>query len=286
MVMGHPPAEVTVDAVLARALLEAQHPAFADHAPTLADEGWDNFTFRLGARHALRVPRREVAVELILKEQRWLFEVASRLELGFPRIVGVGAPSELFAWPWSVVEWVEGPTADVVLLGPGEARVLADALRRLHAPAPPEAPINPFRGVPLERRRDVLEERIERLGMRELDARWRGALEAPPAEEAVWIHGDLHPRNVVVTERGALAGLIDWGDMAAGDRATDLACAWTLFDSASARAAFLDAYGATGEEQRRAAGWAVVFATMLVGSGDRRHEELGRVMVARLTGAR
>jgi aminoglycoside phosphotransferase (APT) family kinase protein len=57
---------------------------------------------------------------------------------------------------------------------------------------------------------------------------WEAAVTAPLDVESAWIHGDLHSRNVLV-DAGALSGVIDWGDMAAGDRATDLASIWMLF---------------------------------------------------------
>lgn len=57
---------------------------------------------------------------------------------------------------------------------------------------------------------------------------------------AVWLHGDLHPANVVVRD-GALVGLIDFGEMCGGDPATDLSAAWLLPDGAAGR--FFDAYG-------------------------------------------
>ncbi len=285
MVPGRPPAEVEVDATLAQALLAAQHPDFARRAVVLVDEGWDNFTFRVGADHALRIPRREVAVELILKEQRWLSPVAEPLGLRFPRVVAVGAPSELFPWPWSVVEWVRGRTSDVVPLGEDQAEPLAGALGRLHADAPSDAPLNPVRGVPLTARAAVVEERLALLGLADLRTVWDRALEAPGARRTVWMHGDLHARNVVVDERGALVGFIDWGDMCAGDASTDLACAWTLFDSDEARRSFLTAYGATEDERLRAAGWALIFATVFACSRDAVHERIGQRLLARLRGA-
>ena len=42
------------------------------------------------------------------------------------------------------------------------------------------------------------------------------------------MHGDLHPANLLVDDGGALAGVIDFGDITAGDPATDLAVAWML----------------------------------------------------------
>jgi len=269
-----------VDVALATALLEAQCPELLAGPLCLVDEGWDNVTYRVGPDHALRLPRRRVAVDLLLNEQRWLPTLAEWLELPVPRPVFAGRPSDLFAWPWSIVEWVHGATADAVPLDARAALTLANALSSLHRPAPPDAPANLFRGVPLAERRGVVTPRLRRLGIPRLDELWARALEAGPFVDRVWLHGDLHPRNVVVVD-GRLGGIIDWGDLCGGDRATDLACAWTLFD-APERRAFLEAYEHTPDDRARAAGWAVNFGSALLESGEARHVPLGEAIVRRL----
>jgi len=275
-----PAAEIHVDEHLVRRLLEEQHPAHAADSLARVDEGWDNFTYRLGPKHAVRLPRREAAVQPLLNEQRWLPQVASWLPVSVPVPIRLGVPSDLFPWPWSIVEWVDGTTVDQAPLRPDQAGSLARALRALHRTPPEEAPVSPFRGVPLVSRRGVVEERLERLGLRELSLVWHRALEAAPASTRSWIHGDLHPRNVLV-DRETLSGIIDWGDLTAGDVATDLSCAWTLFD-APGRAEFWEAYGPSDAERTRALAWAVNLASALVGSGDRRHESIGWSIVERV----
>lgn len=61
---------------------------------------------------------------------------------------------------------------------------------------------------------------------------WDQALNAPIDVEPT-LHGDLHSRNVVV-EKGGITGIIDWEDLTAGDRATDLAAIWMLFSNPKA----------------------------------------------------
>ena len=64
--------------------------------------------------------------------------------------------------------------------------------------------------------------------------------------------------------------MIDFGDLTAGDPATDLAVAWMLFDREPARARFLDAAGQPdGATVARARGWAVNLAlAMAAASAD------------------
>jgi aminoglycoside phosphotransferase (APT) family kinase protein len=66
----------------------------------------------------------------------------------------------------------------------------------------------------------------------------------------IWLHGDLHPFNLVVNQ-GRLSAVIDFGDLCAGDPATDLAVAWMLFPLA-VRSVFGDAVGVDADTWRRA----------------------------------
>ena len=136
MCLEHAAAEVHIDEELVRALLSDQHPALAEEPLTWVDEGWDNVTYRVGPSHAVRIPRRQSAVELLLAEQRWLPMIARWLPMAVPRPVGLGVPSERFGWPWSVVEWIPGRTVDLQPLTDDDAGYLARVLRSLHRPAP------------------------------------------------------------------------------------------------------------------------------------------------------
>src|SRR5690606_24876728 len=140
-----PPAEVRIGEHLVRALLAEQHPGLAGEPLTLVGKGWDNVTWRLGPTRAVRLPRRAAAVPSVRNELRWLPELATRLPLPVPRPVASGMPSALFPWPWSVVAWLPGVTADREPLRADQAPRLAEALRALHRPAPPGAPENPWR---------------------------------------------------------------------------------------------------------------------------------------------
>ncbi|MDA8016112.1 MAG: phosphotransferase [Thermoanaerobaculia bacterium] len=230
----------------------------------------------------MRIPRREVAVQNLLNEQQWLPTIAARLPVPVPVPVAFGTPSELFPWPWSVVTWIRGSAADGSALPETQVDLLARTLRRLHRPSPADAPRNPFRGGPLTGKREAVEDRLRRLTPpRTVLDLWSRALAAQPAGATVWIHGDLHPRNVVLRD-GIVAGLIDWGDMTGGDPATDLACAWMLFGPRG-REELLDRYGADEEQRARAAGWAIHIGTVLADGGDTTHVALGRRILDRLS---
>jgi aminoglycoside phosphotransferase (APT) family kinase protein len=154
----------------------------------------------------------------------------------------------------------------------------------LHTVAPIDAPSNPFRGVPLQQRATTIEARMQRLAgsssliTYEVLRAWQEALAAPIDVEPCWIHGDLYPRNILV-DAGTLAGIIDWGDITAGDRATDLAVIWMLYADSEVRQAALEAYGSVSEATYlRARGWAVGFGVTLLETGlvdSPRHAAIG-----------
>ncbi|GAA2420408.1 hypothetical protein GCM10010404_93560 [Nonomuraea africana] len=108
--------------------------------------------------------------------------------------------------------------------------------------------------------------------VRAVRAVWADAVAAPEWEgPPVWVHGDLHPANVVVSD-GTLSGVIDFGALFAGDPAWDLGAAWVLLP-AGAASRFFDAYGHADEAAiRRARGLAAMkslFLMLMGQNGDR-----------------
>lgn len=288
--MTTPAADIAIDERLVRALLAAQHPDLAGLSLTPLGEGWDNAMFRLGDDLVVRLPRRAAAAELVVHEQTWLPALAPALTLPAPVPVRVGGPHGDYPWAWSVIPWIAGEAADLAPPHASEAPRLADFLRALHQPAPANAPVNTVRGVPLAARQQSVETRLASLRAKcaaitpGVEAAWRSALAAAVSTEARWLHGDLHPRNVL-TRDGALAAVIDWGDITSGDVATDLAAFWMLFDDASARDAALVRYGADAATVARARGWAALFGAVLLDTGladNPRHAAIGAATLARL----
>ncbi len=277
--MHRPPSDIPSDAELAAALVAEQHPAYS--APlTAAVEGWDNAIYRLGTEYAVRLPRRAVAVPLLRNEHRWLPGLATVLPVTIPAPVAIGVESEAFPWPWSIIRWIEGRGLDEVdpTTRDAVADSYADALLALHRPAPPSAPHNPVRAVPLVARSATWAgyRSRARLGRAERAAIDRALADGLDAEiypgSAVWVHGDPHPANSIVDEeRGTLAALLDFGDLSAGDPATDLAVAWMGFGP-EGRARFVERLSADGDYDadvwRRARAWAAGLALAIATHSD------------------
>jgi len=132
--------------------------------------------------------------------------------------------------------------------------------------------------VPLADRDGRTREGLDRLGAtvdgpRTL-ARWREALAVPPwPGPARWLHGDLHPLNVLIAD-DRVSGVIDFGDLTGGDPAGDLAVAWMMF-TGPARDRFRRASGVDDDTWRRAHGWALTLGVAFA-NGDDRVRAIGR----------
>lgn len=236
--------------------------------------------WRLGVDLAVRLPwATEGAEELLLKEHALLPAMAPRLPLPVPVPRRLGRPSERFPRNWLVTSWVPGEPADraPATRGTEAARTLAAFLTALHQPAPGDAPVSrDGRGGPLaainEGVANLLREAIDR-GLipnpGEVREVWNDALAAPDwTGPAVWLHADLHPANIL-TRDGNFCGIIDFGDMCAGDPACDLGAAWLLLPD-NAVDHFHECYSSSLDAAmlRRARGWAVSKALVCLIIGD------------------
>jgi aminoglycoside phosphotransferase (APT) family kinase protein len=289
--MGTPPADLEFDATRVRELLMRQHPDLGLLPLYHVASGWDNVIFRLGSNLALRFPRRSAAARLIEHEQCWLPELQHVLPLPIPAPVRLGVAQGWYPWSWSIIPWFEGEAADRAAPNKEQGAVLAAFFNALHVPAPFQAPRNPVRGVPLKQRAKKFQCCLDSLAGKAgpLDARymdlWHAALHAPMDARDTWIHGDLHPRNVLVSD-GRIVAIIDWGDISAGDRATDLAAIWLLLpDRAARESAMAGCDSVSPHTWDRARGWALLLAVILLDagySGDSRMAIIARQTLGRL----
>ncbi len=258
-----PAAEVDIDEQLVRRLLGSQFPQWAPLPLTLVESaGWDNTIYRLGPELAVRIPRRRIGAGHLATESQWLPVLAPQLPLTTPIPVGLGSPAEGYPWPWTVSRWLTGEIAAVAPVTDlrRTAIVLAEFVAALQTINPAGGPASEFRGMPLAEKDRIARAAIDTLH-NEFDpvavtAAWEAAATTPTWRgSAVWMHGDLHPANILV-ENGHVTAVIDFGLTAVGDPACDLTVAWT-FLSGDARSDFRTALSIDDATWARARGQAL-----------------------------
>jgi aminoglycoside phosphotransferase (APT) family kinase protein len=167
---------------------------------------------------------------------------------------------------------VPGRSLHYLLAEPGASaavRTIGATVRRLHAQPPPGAVCTGVHGPREEVR--VLSDWLERLAwhdsrmasrLRERARHVLGDLAALPVGRAALIHRDLHDKQILLDDDGAV-GLIDLDTLTVGDPAIDLANLAAHFDlrarqagtdhvaAAAQREALLAGYGASAGQRRR-----------------------------------
>lgn len=264
-------AEVEISEQLVRRLLGEQFPEFAESSLSLLGEGWDNAAWLVGDDWGFRFPRRQLGADVILSEFAVIPTVADRLAAPVSCPLRIGQPTAEYAWPFAGYPMISG--VELCQAAPAAAQRLKLAeelglfLRSLHDISADEAlqlgaPHDTFGRLDIERRSTQAREQLSKaakIGIIDSPARWESLLDRlvplckPPVTDCL-VHGDLYSRHVIVKtcdaeseEDARLAGIIDWGDVHAGDPSADLACAWSLFDVAGRRQ-LLESYGEVAAE--------------------------------------
>lgn len=232
-----PRRETAITAHLVRRLLDSQFPEASALTVGPSFEGRDSVVWRLGDQWAMRLPRHHRAAAKQETETSWLPRIGTAWPFAAPVPVRLGEPSAEFPWAWTIVPWIDGVPAHIRPLDRLGAAQLGAALRALHTPAPAEAPRHPRRSLALLQRSERVTTTIGALAAPSADSRWRLRCDAAtrvfqqgatsPRPGPAWTHLDLHPGNVL-TDDGELAGIVDWGEAAAGDPAADLGQALVL----------------------------------------------------------
>jgi aminoglycoside phosphotransferase (APT) family kinase protein len=268
-------------------LIDSQFPSLAPARLAHLGAGWDNVAFVVNDAYVFRFPRRQMGCDLMQIETRWLPLLAAAVPVRIPAPEFVGAPEGDYPYPFAGYPMIPGETACRAALPPGDraalARPLGGFLRALHAiplggDTRTSAPGDTIRRADIAHRVPGVRRHI---GAAAIDAgidpdaavAFVDTLaDAAPAERTCWVHGDLYARHLLV-DRGALSGVIDWGDMHVGDPALDLSIAYSFLPARS-RPAFFDAYGPVDAETRRRARFrALHFAGVLLPYGRDQNDD-------------
>lgn len=263
---------IRVHAALAAALIAEQFPEWAGLAVRPVEQGgWDNRTSHLGTEFIIRMPSAAHYAGQVQKEQHWLPRLAPHVPLAIPKPVAMGMPGQGYPFHWSVYAYLPGGPAapDLIAKDQAFAAALGVFLRSLQAipaeggPGPGEE--NFHRGGRLEvydaEARAAFASLAGAYDGSALTDMWERGLASRWTAAPVWVHGDIAPGNLLMRE-GALSAVIDFGQLAVGDPACDLAMAWTAFDMA-ARDAFRRALPLDEETWHRGQCWALWKAAIL-----------------------
>lgn len=266
---------VVIDASLVRRLIASQFPQWKELSiDPVATSGWDNRTFHLGKDKSVRLPSAAEYELQVEKEHQWLPKLAPKLPLPIPVPIAMGRPEYGYPWKWSIYRWLDGETVTSAGIADltGLATDLAGFLTTLHkidATGGPPAGLHSFyRGGSLsvydsETRRSIasLKDKIYVTAATEV---WESALLTSWKNPPVWVHGDISAGNLLV-HNGKLSAVIDFGQLAVGDPACDLAINWTLFHGKS-RKAFKKALPLDKGTWARARGW-TLWKALVVAAG-------------------
>ncbi|MEO3805686.1 aminoglycoside phosphotransferase family protein [Nonomuraea sp. B1E8] len=284
--LGPVPQRITVEAEQVRRLVEQQFPQWAGlPVRPVANGGWDNRTFHLGAGMLVRLPSASEYALAVDKEHRWLPVFASRLPLPIPVPLAKGEPGAGYPYPWSIYQWLGGePAGAERIADPVRFAVdLAEFLTALRSIDPADGPRpgkhNWFRGGTLRTYDGVAQNALAELhGHVDVDLVceiWESALDARWDGVESWFHGDVAEGNLLLDD-GQLAAVIDFGTCGVGDPACDLAVAWTLL-TAEGRQAFRERLSVGEAAWARGRGWALwkTLATYAYTLGDDEEEAAG-----------
>ena len=257
---------ITIDVPLVRKLISDQFPKWKDLSiKPVALGGWDNRTFHLGKKMLVRLPSANCYTDQVEKEHQHLPKLSQALPLSIPTPLGVGEPSKAYPWKWSIYSWISGedaastPIENLCVL----SRELAQFLTTLYQIDPTNGPLpgshNFHRGGALytydSQVRQALVILKDRVDTHLIAQVWEEALASTWSFPPVWIHGDISAGNLLI-EKGKLKAVIDFGMMAIGDPACDLAIAWAFFKGESRRL-FQQELSIDSDTWRRACGWAL-----------------------------
>lgn len=264
-----------IDSALVRKLIDSQFPQWKHlEVKPVARGGWDNRTFHLGETMLVRMPTAVEYEQKVEIEQYWLPILSPLLPLQIPTPIEMGRPGSGYPWKWSIYRWIEGETVahaqitDTIKF----AKDLAQFLIALHKIDPTNGPVpgphNFYRGGSLHvydaQTRQAIEKLKDKIDAAATTQVWEMALATSWNKPPVWVHGDISLGNLLV-KNGQLNAVIDFGGMAVGDPACDLAIAWTFFNDES-REVFRSILDLDEETWARGRGW-TLWKALIVAAG-------------------
>jgi aminoglycoside phosphotransferase (APT) family kinase protein len=228
--------QIQIDKDLAALLIKEQFPQWQELIIRPVDNsGWDNRTFHLGDAMSIRIPSSEEYAPQIIKEYDYLPQLVQAISIcKITTPLALGQPSAHYPWHWSINSWINGNTASKSIISSMTqfAEDLGAFLNQFQSVDAKNGPVsgahNFHRGGDLS----VYTADIEAALLKMMDKKeqvlakqlWADAIATQWDKEPVWVHGDIAVGNILV-DQGKLCAIIDFGQLAIGDPACDLAIA-------------------------------------------------------------
>ncbi|WP_417554243.1 phosphotransferase [Microbacterium sp.] len=283
--------ELVVDEELAGELIAREFPALAGlPVVSVPGGGTVNAIFRVADAVAARFPLEAASAADLTSEALRLAEFAAASPFSTPKPLGIGSGDERYPSAWALQSWVPGEVADPFSLASAAAfaedlGALIIALRAV--PVGTRAFDGRGRGGVLADHDEWMSHCIARsagiVDVAGVSQAWASLRVIPAAGPHVMSHRDLTPLNLLVGG-GRLTGVLDGVDFGPADRSLDLVCAWHLL-STGPRRMLREIVGASDDEWRRGAAWALLQAVGLVWYYETSNPvmaELGRSTVERV----
>ncbi|WP_158175525.1 phosphotransferase [Heyndrickxia camelliae] len=270
------PQEVVTES-LANRLIEEQFPQLKPVKADVIGEGFDNTVFQVNNEYIFRFPRRQVAAQLLETENTILPKLADKLPIPIPKPTFIGVAGERYPWPFTGYPIVKGTTPGLL---PAPKRMqsveeLAQFLKTLHRFPVRDAlqlkvPYDELKRLDIKSRKPKLMENLDvaaELGLYTSQKELIPFIESLPPDKTITelalVHGDLHPRNMLVDRKGKVSGIIDWGDTHIGNPAIDLSIVYT-FIPPEGRALFYSIYGSVDTQTENLAKFKAIYTTTLL----------------------
>jgi len=229
-----------LDADVVRAVIRDQFPAVRADDVVFLHAGWDSEAYLVDDTWVFRFPKRKEVEAWLAREQAILPKLRPLLPLPIPEPSFAGVPGAGFPYHFMGYRMLPGTPADRLLPADprhdaDHARALGEFLTALHA-----FPVDAAKACGVAESLGDGETPAQLLAEARELAEWiepallfahRAAALAffhnptpPPPDysgEACLIHGDMLTEHVLIGSHGEICGIIDFGDIVAGDPAYD-----------------------------------------------------------------